>query len=322
MPGNHPSFFFPSSQSVNARLGEMFGFTWSSYAGLRELWWQVRGFKAQFPQTTVDDLKAKFLGGIPLPGGIDLDKVCLQTPWDAHEAEFAKQIVFEACTLYESWAERVCTDIFPAATRGKHAKNLQFPTGSGGLEYTKAVAAANAHVSPLIAAELFPVLKQRPHNCWSTIDEHLHVYRYFKGCRNALIHSDGIVSQDLLAAKAKILALQAQSPGLFRHPFALGNAQPGERIIVPIRDAILLTAVVRRLITTFDAALCVAAACEPLMRARVKAVVASSGKWQAFPVEARKRDARALRLLSAARIPAPRHIGAFIAWMQAERLVT
>jgi hypothetical protein len=114
MPSSKPAFFFSSTQSVDDRLGDTFSFIWASFAGLRELWWQVRGFKAEFPDLHINQIRQKFVSGLPLPGGIDFDRMFLSKDWHVHEQEFAKWLLFEACTLYEGWAEKVCGDVFGA----------------------------------------------------------------------------------------------------------------------------------------------------------------------------------------------------------------
>lgn len=201
MPSSNPAFFFPATHSVDRRLGDTFGFIWASYAGLRELWWQVRGFRTQFPDLHIDEVKSKFLSGLNLPGGIDLRRTFLETEWSAHEGEFAKWILFESCTLYESWAEKVCSEIFSRTAAESHAKNIQFPTGTNNrgqrTGFRNAIDAANASASTLMRTEFLPKLSASKLNRWSTIEDHLLAYRYFKECRNSVIHSDGIADQDL-----------------------------------------------------------------------------------------------------------------------------
>jgi len=269
MSKSNPPFFFQATQSVDNRLGDSFGFVWASYAGLRELWWQVRGFRSQFPSLHIDEIKSKFLSGLSLPGGIDLAKVCLGTEWAEHEEEFGKWILFEACTLYESWAEKVCSDLFPANVAERHAKSLQFPsrvTKSGNpTGYTVAIDAANASASTLMIAEFFPTLKTSKLNRWSTVQDHLIAYRFFKECRNSFIHSDGIASQHLIDAQALLSSAQAQVPQPFRHKFALPTLIIGTPIVLELKDCILFATVVRLLICTFDAALCVSRASEAVL---------------------------------------------------------
>lgn len=327
MPSSKPSFFFSSTQSVDNRLGDVFSFTWANYAGLRELWWQVRGFRDQFPALHIAEIEKKFLSGLPLPGGIDLQRMCLDEQWDFHEREFAKWILFESCTLYEGWAEKVCADIFSASNYEKFAKALQFPTGTdkhGRLTgYQLAVNQANAAKSALMVAEFFPTLVKSKLNCWPNVEAHLVAYRYFKECRNAFIHSDGTVTQEVLDWHAKLVLVQAAQPSPFRKAFALPVQSLGERIALHMRDCILFATVMRKLICTFDAALSVAAASELLLEQRLRRLIGTGGssKWTNLPGDPVKKAQRVNRMLAASRIPEPNNLANVMTWMQAKALI-
>ncbi len=325
MPASNPGFFFQSTQSVNNRLGDMFNFIWASYAGLREFWWQVRGFRHQFPDLHIDQVKTKFLSGLSLPGGIDLERMCLNTEWKAHEQEFGKWILLEACALYEGWAEKVCSDIFPAAQADRHAKNLQFPTGTNKVGnptgFSLAIGEANASTSPLMVVEFFPVLKASKLNRWSTIEEHLIAYRFFKECRNSIIHSDGVADQALVDARALLADAQEGPSQPFRHTFALPPLTIGLAIELNIKDCILFATVVRLLICTFDAALSVSRASEGVLEKRLRSIVAKNGIFANLPGDSVKREQRIRRLIAAARIPAPVNPANVTQWMTQKGIV-
>lgn len=325
MPASNPPFFFQSTQSVDNRLGDMFGFVWASYAGLRELWWQVRGFQGQFPDLHIDQIKTKFLSGLPLPGGIDLARMCLNREWRTHEQEFSKWILFEACTLYEGWAEKVCSDIFPAAQADRHAKNIQFPTGTNKAGnptgFTVAVAAANASTSPLMVAEFLPVLKASKLNRWSTVEEHLIAYRFFKECRNAFIHSDGVADQALVDACALLGSTQAAPSKPFRHAFALPPITVGAPIELNIKDCVLFATVVRLLICTFDAAFSVSDASEAILEVRLRSIRTKNDAFTNLPGDPVKREQRIRRLIAAARIPVPLNVANVTQWMTQKGIV-
>jgi hypothetical protein len=330
MSSSKPAFFFSSTQSVDDLLGDVFSFTWASYVGLRELWWQVRGFRTQFPEMHISDIEKKFLSGLPLPGGIDLQRMCIKMDWSFHEQEFAKWILFESCTLYEGWAEKICADIFTAKTYEKFAKALQFPTGSdkkGKMTgYKLAVNEANLSKSPLMAAEFLPTLAASKLNCWPRVEEHLVAYRYFKECRNAFIHSDGRVTQDVLDWLARLTTAQAAQPAQpspFRKPFALPQQAPGERIALNMRDCVLFAGIVRKLICTFDASLSVAAASEVLLERRLRSLTGSgtSAKWISLPNDPAKKEQRVHRMLAASRIPEPTNFSNVMTWMQSKSII-
>jgi len=319
MSASNPPFFFLATQSVDNRLGDMFGFVWASYAGLRELWWQVRGFRDQFPDLHIDEIKTKFLSGLPLPGGIDLVRICLNREWSAHEQEFSKWILFEACTLYESWAEKVCGDIFPAAQVDRHAKSLQFPTGTNKAGnptgYSVTVGEANAVTSTLMVNEFFPVLKASKLNRWSTIEEHLIAFRFFKECRNSIIHSDGIADQALVDARELLLAAQENPVKPFRNLFVLPLLSAGSAITLNIKDCVLFATVVRLLICTFDAALSVSHASEAILERRLRSMRTNNGAFANLPGDPIKREQRIKRLIAAAKIPVPVNVSNVAQWL-------
>lgn len=325
MPSSKPAFLFSATQSVDNQLGDIFSFIWASYAGLRELWWQVRGFKNEFPTIHIKEVEKKFLSGLPLPGGVDLQKICIDQDWNKHENEFAKWLLFETCTLYEGWAEKVCKDLFSATIWESHAKKLQFPSGvrpNGSPDgYPLVIQAANTTTSPLMVAEFFPTLKASKLNCWNTINEHLVVYRYFKECRNAYIHSEGVVSQEIINMYGNVSALQTITPLPFNHLFNLPPQSLGSKIQLDIRDCILFATLVRKLICTFDAALCVTNTSEAILEARLKNLIKQSPKWNSLPVNPLKKAQRIHRMLSASRIPEPTNLANVITWMHGRGLI-
>lgn len=320
MSTNKPRFFFPATQSVSDRVGELFSFTWSSYAGLRELWWQARGFQAQFPTVKIKEIEDKFFSVPKVPGGIDLKKVILDRDWEKHEYEFSKSLIFGGCTLYESWAESVCKSIFATAMAGKFAKAIQFPIDPlkpAPNGYMKVISAANANASAIMKSEIFPTVSSASSNCWATANEHLIAYRYFKECRNSMIHSSGCATPEVVAAHAALKAVQTNNPSPYRHNFDLPEPTLGEEITLSLRDATLFVTVIRRLIHTFDAALCVHKSAEKIALDRVNLTRSKGSKWHSLPAEKAKLEARVQRLLSAAKIPDAQSIGKITSWLKA-----
>jgi hypothetical protein len=325
MPSSKLAFFFSSTRSVDNRLGDVFSFIWGSYAGLRELWWQVRGFKTQFPDLHVSEVEDKFLAGMSTPGGIDFQRLFINTDWPDHEKEFAKWILFDVCTLYEGWSEKVCKDIYSASTYERHAKALQFPAGvrpNGNISgYPVAVNAANTSTSSLMKDEFFPSLKNSHLNCWAFIDQYLVAYRFFKECRNSFIHSDGNVTQEVINRYGELVAIQSSSPSPFRHPFSLPAQTLGKKIELDIKDCILFATTVRKLIGTFDAALSVSVASEAILEQRIRNLISNNPKWNNLPNNPAKKEQRVHRILSASKIPEPVCFSNVMTWMQTKGII-
>jgi hypothetical protein len=325
MASAKPAFFFLATQSAADQIGEMFSFIWSNYVGLRELFWQVRGFRDTFSSLTIADVENKFLGGLPMPGGIDLVQVCVKHTWEDHEQEYAKWVLLEACAFYEGWVEKVCSDIFSNNRAPGHAKSLQFPGSVGATGsargYMAPVAEANLVTSQLVTTELFPTVRSSKLNRWSTINEHLVAYRFFKECRNAFIHSGGYADQKVVDSYNALMAVQAQKPPVFRHLFTIPAPTLGRELRLNLRDCTLVATVVHRMIVTFDAALSVSVKSEEILEDRLLKVISNNPKWKSLPNDADKKAKRIHRLLAAARIPEPRNIGALMNWMKGKGLI-
>lgn len=237
MATTKPRFFFSSTQSVDDRLGDAFTFIWANYAGLRELWWQVRGFKDQFPDLHIKDIERKFLSGLPMPGGIDLKHAFLNSSWDTHEQGFSKWLLFECCTLYEGWAEKVCHDLFSKVKAERHAKSLQFPyVNAKDPGYMAVIHDANSNTSQFMVKEFFPTLKSSKLNCWPNINSYLIAYSYFKKCRNSIIHSEGLCTKSIVDLQVALTSEQSKKPSPFKHNFSLPAQVVGEKISLNLRD--------------------------------------------------------------------------------------
>ncbi|WP_281990751.1 hypothetical protein [Sulfitobacter geojensis] len=324
MSKNKPPFFFSATQSVDNRLGDIFNFTWASYAGLRELWWQIRGFHAEHPELKPKSIEEKFVRRIPPPGGVDVKRMFLDRSWEQHEQEFCKQIIFEVCTLFEGWAERICEDVFTSSASAGNAKSLQFPTSTKNgqvLGVQKVVDHANTGRSNLMYNEFFPSISSSNLNSWSDLDDNLRAYRYFKECRNAMIHSGGEVSQKIIDARSELELAQASGVASFSGGFLITPQNVGEPINLEIRDVILFSTVVRRTIFTLDAALSVSNACELLLEEKLRDLIATASKWQQLPTEPSKLEQRCHRMLSACNVPEPVDIKNVMSWMRSKALI-
>lgn len=320
-----PPFFFTVTQSVDERLGDIFNFTWASYAGLRELWWQIRGFSGAHPDIGVNEIETKFIRRIPPPGRVDVRRMFLERSWEEHEQEFCKQILFEVCTLYEGWCENVCEEVFPNASAATKSKELQFPTtikNNGDRKGLGSVVdAANASRSTFMFQEFFPTTRLSSQNCWSHIDEHLIAYRFFKECRNALIHSNGYMTSKAMDCRNNLASVQASNGSIFGGEFLIPGVQIGSKIKFAMSDLILFASLVRRIIFTLDAALLVSMKCEDILEHRLRNLISTSAKWQFLPRDAVKLEKRCHRILTAGRIPEPVSIQNVMTWMRQKSLI-
>lgn len=314
---NKTPFFFSSTQSLDDELGRTLNFIWANYVSLREMWWQVRGYKNSFPTQTVKELNNKFLSGLPSPGGIDLKDICVNTEWNEHENEFCKWLLFDCCTLYEGWIENICDQVF----EGRNVKDLQFPTDTSNQKgYMVAMNAVNSHKSQLIENEFYPNLLNNKLNRLTNINEYLIAYRYFKECRNTFIHSNGRVTHKVIDTYSALSTLQ-QNNSPFSHNFSLHTPILGEKIKLNLNDCKLFAFAIRNLVATFDAELSKHIKSEEILENRIKKLISTANKWKNVTTNPAKRLNTIHRILVAAKIPEPNNISNIKIWMEVKSLI-
>lgn len=317
MANNKTSFFFLSTQSLDEELGHTLNFVWANYVSLRDMWWQVRGYKASFPNQTVKELNNKFLSGLPNPGGIDLNSICVNTEWSEHENEFCKWLLFDCCTLYEGWVENICEQLFS----GKYVKELQFPTDPTNQKgYMKVLNYISQNESSFIKNEFYPNLLNNKLNKLSSINKYLIAYRYFKECRNTFIHSNGNVTNDVITAYNNLYNIQ-QTSSPFSNNFNLETPILGKKIKLSLRDCKLFSFIIRNIITTFDAEFSIYIKSEDILKNRIKNFTLTSNKWKNISSKPEKRLKMIERMIVASRTPEPININNVKNWMETENLI-
>jgi hypothetical protein len=326
-------YFFSATQSVSDEMGDMFSFTWSAYLGMRELWWQARGYAAVHPEIPAKAVEKKFTGGLPLPGGIDFKQMFLESAWEEHEKRIAKSILFEACTMYEGWLEEVCSQIMLDPKEGrKLADQLQFPAGrknnKGQLSnFETAIASTKLTSSNIIKSQVYPGLRANKLNCWADFNDYLIAYRYFKEWRNSFIHSKGkvndlIIENHALLSHVESITKIPFAPS-FNHPFSLLLPKKDAPIPINLQDCKLFATLVLKMIVTLDAELAVHANCEHLLKERAVTHVGSQrSKWRNLAGQiSQKRDRAVLALVRSLGLPPVQDVQKFDGWLMAQKIV-
>lgn len=124
-----------------------------------------------------------------------------------------------------------------------------------------------------------------------------------------IIHSDGLVTQEIVDWRSSLSTAQSLQPAPFRHLFALPAQSLGDRINMHLGDCTLFATLVRKIICTLDAALCVSDTSEQILEQRLRLLVSKNPKWINLPADPTRREQRVHRMLAASRIPEPMNFG-------------
>lgn len=317
--------FFKETQGVTDEMGDFFSFTWASYAGLRELWWQTRGFKSCYPDTTDKELHDKFFSGLQLPGRIDLKTLCISLNWEEHEYKFSSNLIFNACTLFETWIERVCSYTVPSS-QDWFPKALQCPSLPGASSNKTHIDCINyikSQKSNYLNNEILPILIKHKANSWSRLNSLLVIYTYFKSIRNNLVHSGGIVTNNIINKQNEVRSEFSAHGNPVRGDFEMPMQNLGEKIKLPIKDSINLYSVLKCLIFTYDAALSTTTKSEATFEQRLRETV-ESDKHSLYrvPVAVKKRNRTLRAILLKSRLPANINLDNFHTYLLTKGIIS
>ena len=234
--------------------------------------WQVKGYRAQMPLATMDEMGARFLSGSEIRN-VNF-KQLEQTSWPDMQAWFAKLLLSESCSLFEGWIASALDELqVPESVRKRTTKNsidkrLQFPStfddsGAviGGLQ--KALTDLHApSMSAMMQASFEVPLVASTKNSKSHVEELLICYRVFKEARNCFTHHGGRATKTAVDSYTKYSAHTVATLGLKEKPIMPPIVNIGDSIKLELRGVVGFSDVVLRLIHTLDAELAVSSYAE------------------------------------------------------------
>jgi hypothetical protein len=247
--------FFNETRSFAFRNRQLFDFVHTSSVALWNLRWQVQGYVGARPQATADEISAGFAGGTNIRAN-NLKGTCVEAPWEDQLSQFAQIISANLIAMYEGWAEELMSKFdIPGLTN-----QVQWPSkGSYGQKrdgVSEALASArSAGVSEDMKRAFFPIYSANRKYSLAHLDALLTLYRYHKEIRNSFMHRGGVANDAAEAAWYRACTLTRADIGLRSSPYLTRMAE-GVSIKTNIFEAIQLSDVLLRIVTTIDAELC------------------------------------------------------------------
>lgn len=271
----HRKLFFTISGAISDRITETFNFVWATAAAQWNLRWQVDGFLRAHPTASSQDLKDRFSLGSGI-NGADLKTACIDTTWGKQQEMFAKILLIEFCALYEAWLDGALEAL---GKNTKLSKDFQFPSSSSG-GVSKALTKTRTKISPEMLRCIYPTLASNKKNSLAYLENLLICYRFFKECRNTIIHHNSQASQKAIEAYSDYAPLSASGLGLKEKPRCSPIHTLGEPVNIDLRGVVGFGDVVLRIISTLDAEL---SQCEEAEKLLAKKWVKEIGRRQNMP---------------------------------------
>lgn len=310
---DRPAVFFEATASVTAQLGELCNFVWSGAVGMWHLRGEVLAFcnqKQGSVQSNGEMDKALHDRFVVATGvrSADLRTTCLNWSWEDVQVHIAKILLFDLCALFEGWLEDVVPRVVPHGTKDsvcrKMIGNLQFPTkvdGNGHVTgFKEELRKITANKSQLLIDVFSSLLRANRKNTWNSIDKLLTAYRYFKECRNSLIHAGGTARKKETDAYNDAAALNYVDIGL-AGPMKLPQVTLKSKIKLALPDVVALSSIIHRMTITLDAAFAVTEGAERDMIERMRGI--DRKNMTISPSDVKKRHAAIRYLLRKAGLP-------------------
>jgi hypothetical protein len=303
--------FFEVTHTVTRRLGEISNSVWANLVALWHLREEVQCFFVHQPQVTEQEINDKFVRESGVKSA-DLRTTCIAWTWEQVQANIGRMFLFELCSMFEGWLEEV---VHIAMAGGQHKKQtikdvikgLQFPTVLGTANgFQPNLAIATMYKSSFMKTEMSPPLRSHRKNSWAMMEDLLSAYRYFKECRNALIHQNGNASQKVIDEYNVVSQIPFRQLGLSGN-LELPQPTLNSHVSISLRDIVALSGMIHRITITLDAALSEAEGCEIDMINRIKTFM-QRHKNKTIPSGATKRLKAIEAVLRGAGLPIPSNL--------------
>lgn len=309
--------FLTASKYSAKRLTEVFDFVWPTAAAMWNLRWQIQGYIANTPTASDAELVGRFVAGSGIHGA-NLRRASIDKTWDEQQQEFARFLLVEFCSLYETWCEGSLQELSSPAS---HSKKLQFPTKivagvpTGGVGYV--LASLLSSKSTVLSASLYPELIKNKKYSMPHLEALLTCYRYFKELRNSMVHQGGASSQIFLAAEAAYASLSEKSLGVSEKPDSLPQVTENG-ISISLRGVVGFGEIILKLICTLDAELTKSSAAEKLFIKRWK-----NKHGGIIMIKAKRSDRinRIKKLVRQLELPTPTAIPLLDIWLQSQKFI-
>lgn len=251
------TLYFSGSNNLIQQITDLYDFVWPTASAIWNLRWQVKGFVNEIGLKNINDqnLLNRFDWGSGIHG-VNIKRFYLEKTWDEQQEEFAKFLLINLCSIFESWIDYINNRL--CIPKGI-IEQLQFPTivdSKGKVRgVNNAINEITQNKSILIQNAFYPILIKHKKNSKSNLENLLFCYRYFKECRNSFAHRGGLANQKTYDAYLSFLPVAKKSLlGVSEipifHPIKIDHP-----IKISLRGIVGFGEIIIKIVTTLDAEL-------------------------------------------------------------------
>lgn len=244
------SLFFNPSKLFVAQITELYDDVWPTVTAIKNLRWQVVGYYTNNGIKDNPSLVRKFVEPSDKTVRPNLARFCLQNDWDDIERNIAKNLLINLFAYYESWIEEML--ILLNCDNKKNEKALQFPSEPNKYDYIAFFSSISNNGCQELIDSYYDQYKNSNKNYdYTSVDNWLHYYRYFKEIRNCIVHSGGIAGTKLISEYNIVQGITEQDLNVNELP-SLGAVSINNQVNFTLRDSVWFSQILIKLVVTFD----------------------------------------------------------------------
>lgn len=237
--------FFYQSRLFEAQITELFDDLWPTVTAIKNLRWQVNGYYHEMGVKQNAKLSSHFVDSEDKTNRPNLYRACIEQDWEQQEYNISRNLLTNIFALYEGWIETILPQL---SNSNVNAKKFQFPHEAG-----IALSALQQHQNQALVDAMYNVyVSKNSDSKLIHLDNYLKVYRYFKECRNCIIHSGGRTNQKLIQAYSDVKGLTANDLDVSEIPEMKEVVAVDELVKITLRGVVGFSQIVLKLVEVLD----------------------------------------------------------------------
>lgn len=244
------SMFFTPSKLFEAQMTEIFDEVWPTVTALNMLRWQVKGYYEEYCITNNGKLSQKFVEKEDVTNRPNLYRTCIADSWEDIEYRIAKNLLTNIFACYEGWVENIL-NLLNVTNLKNNVICFQNPS-SKPKNYSSLLTQLSIGGNANLINAFYDVYKgHSKHYDYSKLDNWLLFYRYFKECRNAIIHNGGQTTNRVVGAYSQIQNLTPSDLDVLEIPQSF-STKVDQPIRLSLRGVVGFSQLTIKIVSTLD----------------------------------------------------------------------
>ena len=237
--------FFFQSKLFEAQITELFDDLWPTVTAIKNLRWQVNGYYHETGVKQNVKLTARFVDQEDKTNRPNLYRSCIEQTWEQQEFQISRNFLTNLFAIYEGWIETILPQL---DTVKRNPKDFHFPSS-----FRTTLMTMQSGADPVLVHAFYNcyVLKSKHYNI-SHLDNYYLIYRYFKECRNCIIHNGGHADQKLINAYNSINGLTEKDLDVLEVPHIHPALSLNEMVKLSLRGVVGFSQILMKIVSTLD----------------------------------------------------------------------